>query len=119
MPRSQVASVANYDFGAPTAEAEVLRFQVRKGHGGNLPLTFENLDNADGEVTVQVSEDGASWADVGNAALVNAAVASKHEVNEVLNLRQGLDNYVRLQALGGVRMRMQVRHDASLQIRKI
>ena len=119
MPRSQVATVANYDFGAPAAEAVVLRFQVRKGHGGNLPLTFENLDAVAGEITVQVSDDDVTFADVGNAALVNAAVGAKQEVNEVLNLRQGKDNFVRVQALGGVRMRMQVRHDEALQIRLI
>lgn len=119
MPRSQVATVANYDFGAPQAEGVVLRFQVRKGHGGNLPLTFENLDVNDGEVTVQVSPDDSAWADVGNAALVNAAVGAKQEVNEVLNLRQGVDNFVRVQAVGAVRMRMQVRHDEALQIRQI
>lgn len=119
MPRSQVATVANYDFGAPAAEAVVLRFQVRVGHGGNLPLTFENLDDVDGEVTLQVSEDDATFVDVGNANLVNAAIPARQEVNEVLSLRQGKDNFVRVQALGGVRLRMQVRHDESLQIRQI
>jgi hypothetical protein len=119
MPRSQVASVANYDFGAPKAEGEVLRFALREGHGGNLPLTFENLALTDGEVTVQVSEDGTSFVDHDNADLVNLAVPAKHEVNDVMGLRQGKDNFVRLLAVGGIRMRMQVRRDANLQIRLI
>jgi hypothetical protein len=103
MPQSQVASVQNFDFGAPVVEGTVLKFRVH--HGGELALRFENTEGvADGEVTVQVSPDDSTWADTSVAnnleAVANVAIprAQKRDFN--ILLRQGLDSYVQVLALG-------------------
>jgi hypothetical protein len=123
MPQSQVAKRDVYDFGAPAAEAVVLKFRVPRG--GKLDLNFENSEGvADGEVTVQVSEDGVTYADTTAAAnlvaVANEAVqrGCRKSFAGVL-LREGLDNYMQVQALGGCRMNLQMVKDQNLEIVQI
>lgn len=121
MPQSQVAAVQNYDFGAPVVEAEVLRFSVKTG--GKLALRFENTEGeADGEVTVQVSDDNVTFADTAAENLVavaNEAIQRGTHKDYTILLRAGVDNYFRVQAAGGCRMVMQVRSDMDLGIEKL
>lgn len=112
MPKSQVAVIANYDFGAPAVEDEVLKFRVKGG--GKLGLRFENADGVnDVEVTVQVSADGSSWADTTAAANVvavaNESIQKRTFKDFTILLRQTQDAYMRVQAVGGARAVMQVR----------
>ena len=81
MPKSQVANVANFDFGAPAVAGEVLKFSVKQG--GKLTLRFENAEgSADFDVTVKISEDG--------TAFTNTAVATNGAavVGETIPQRQ-------------------------------
>ena len=122
MPQSQVAAVQNFDFGAPVAEAEVLKFRVV--HGGKLALRFENTEGeADGEVTVQVAPDGTTWADTTDAenlaAVANEAIPRAQYRDFTILLRQTEDAWFRVQAAGGCRMVMQARADMNLEIEKI
>lgn len=112
MPKSQVASIANYDFGAPAAEGVVLKFRVKGG--GKLGLRFENADGVnDVEVTVQVSPDDSTWSDTtaaGNiVAVANESIQKRTFKDFTILLRQGQDAYMRVQAVGGARAVMQVR----------
>jgi hypothetical protein len=119
MPASQIAKVQDFDFGAPAVEDEVLKFRVR--NGGKCTLRFENPEGvADGEVTVQVSDDGTTWADTTAAnnvtAVANEAIVRKEWKEYVVLLRQEKDAFMRVQAVGGTRLQMQVRADAKLEI---
>ena len=112
MPKSQVAVIANYDFGAPAVEAEVLKFRVKGG--GKLGLRFENADGVnDVEVTVQVSADGSSWTDTAATpnleAVANETIQKRTFKDFTILLREGADAYMRVQAVGGARAVMQVR----------
>ena len=121
MPRRQAAAVDVYDFGAPAAVATVLDFKVLQG--GKLDLCFENLEAPDLTVSVEVSEDGVTYA--ATTAADNLAVVTDEVVAGGCNkdftvlARQDLDNYVRVRALGGTRANMQVRPDGVLQSRQI
>jgi hypothetical protein len=122
MPQSQVAAVQNYDFGAPATEDEVLKFRVK--HGGELALRFEHVEgDTDGEVTVQVAPDGDTWADTTAAAnrvaIANAAIPIAQKRDYTILLRAEEDAWMRVQAVGGCRMVMQVRADMNLEIEKI
>lgn len=124
MPRTQVASIGTYDFGAPTAEGVVLQFRKKDGVGGRLQLTFENPEDsvANLEVTVQVGEDGTTWADTSAAnnltAIANQTIVRKaHRTYEML-LRT-IDNYFRVQAVGATRGILQMRGDQKLEITQI
>jgi hypothetical protein len=59
MPVSQVANVANYDFGAGSSLAQVLKFRVLKG--GKLVITFEAPEDTL-SVSAQVSADDSTYA---------------------------------------------------------
>ena len=122
MPASQIAKVDLYDFGAPAAEAVVLSFSVL--NGGKCTLRFENPEGvADGEVTVQVSDDGVTYADTSAAnnlvAVANEAIPQKQWKEYVILLRQTQDAFMRVQAVGGTRMQLQIRKDAKLEIVQI
>ena len=119
MPRSQVAVVEEYDFGAPVVEAQVLQFRAKKG--GIMDLRFENcVGDADVVVTVDVSADASAWANTTAAnngqAIVTETVLRRTVRDFTINLRQGLDNYVRVLASGGARANLQVRQDVGLEI---
>jgi len=119
MPASQVAKVQNFDFGAPAAEASVLKFQVRKG--GKCTLRFENPEGvADGEVTVQVSDDGTTWADMTAAnnltAVANVSIPRKQWREYVVLLRETKDAFMQVLAVGSTRLQMQIRADAKLEV---
>jgi hypothetical protein len=67
MPRTQVATVPVFDFGAPisgdpqTAEANrVLKFKVKDQQGGKLTIDVES-DEVPLNVSVLVSEDNVTW----------------------------------------------------------
>jgi len=117
MPARQIASVDNYDFGAPAVEAEVLQFEVLIG--GKLALTFVNEGESDLEVTVQVSADGSSWADTtaGNnlVAVANETIIPKTNKDYAIIARADVDLYLRVQAVDGVHGSLQVRPDAALR----
>ncbi len=121
MPRRQAAAVDVYDFGAPAAEATVLDFKVKQG--GKLDLMFENLEGNDLTVSVEVSEDGTSYAATtaanNLAAVTDEVIAAATNKDFTILARQDLDNYVRVLASGATRANMQVRPDGVLQIRQI
>ena len=118
MPQTQVAQVASYDFGAPAVVGTVLEFRARKG--GKLDLKFE-AENAAGPVTVtvQVSADGAVWADTtatdNGEAIVAVVVPPKQSREFTINLRETLDNRIRVQASGSARGQLQIRGTVDLE----
>jgi len=126
MPQAQIATMGNFDFRAPVAEAEVLRFRTKPNRSGKLTLLFENPDSANNlTVTVQVAPAGAdnvtpgSWADTSaanNLAAVATVVVEKRCRREAtILLRPGIDVWMRLQALGGGRGVLQIRGDDILE----
>lgn len=115
MPKSQVASVANFDFGAPAVAAEVLRFKVKQG--GKLAIKVENPEGvADAVVSLLVSEDGSSFAALvanENGEVVTDEAVVRRESREFnIYLRQGVDNYLQVTASGSTRVQFQIRGDA-------
>jgi len=128
MPRSQVATVANYDFGAPVsgnpltdAAARVLVFKAKDQAGGKLTLTVE-ADDAALAVSVLVSEDGATFAATtaaanGEAVTAEAVAALCNKTFEVV-LRAGKDKFFALGAVGGGRGRVQIR-ESQFEIVKV
>jgi hypothetical protein len=119
MPHTQVANVACFDFGAPAAQAVVLKFHAKRG--GKLTLRFENAEgSADVAVTAQVSVDDvpAHFANTSVAAngfaLVAESIPQKQYKEYQLFLRQGADNYLRILASGEARCQLQIRGDAIL-----
>lgn len=121
MPRTQTANVGNYDFGAPVAEGVPLKFAAR--NGGRLTARFENYGDSDLTVTLQVSADDSTYADTAatpNGSAVADEVIPPRQYREFqINLREGQDNYLRLQALGGVRGLLQLRGDEALIVDQI
>lgn len=120
MPGTQVATIGTYDFGAPATEAVVLSFRTKKDQGGKLELLFTNDDGAaTGTVTVQVSANGSSYSDTTAAANLTAvadkAIAPKITMAYTVLLRRGTDLYMRVQAVGGCRMGLQIRGDDILE----
>lgn len=123
MPRTQTANVGNYDFGAPVAEGVALKFKTRDNQGGRLTARFENYGDSDLTVTVQVSADDSTYADTavatnGNAVADEVVPPRQHREFEFF-LRAGQDNYMRVQALGGVRGLLQLRGDEILIVDQI
>jgi hypothetical protein len=111
MPKTQVAHVQNYDFGAPVSQAEVLKFSVEVG--GKRSLHFEAIGDNPITVTVQVSPDGSSWSNT-SAANNNTAVVSEVLPAGVwkeyqVNLRAGKDTFMRVLASGADRCQLQIR----------
>tara|TARA_R100001086_G_scaffold236587_2_gene160108 strand:+ start:216 stop:590 length:375 start_codon:yes stop_codon:yes gene_type:complete len=121
MPRSQTANTGVYGFGAPVTESDVLTFRVRKG--GRLTLRVENYGDTALGYTVQVSPDNSSWADTASAtngdAVADESCPARQYREHQINLRDGQDNFVRLQASGGVRGELQIRGDNILEIDRL
>lgn len=118
MPSMQSANVATYDFGAPVTEDVVLKFRVRELQGGKLDFLFENTSERDLEVTVQVSADDSSWSDTSEVANLTVPAKARSDAKTIL-MRQDKDKYVRIQAVGGTRGRVQIRPDSLLDIVRI
>lgn len=126
MPQSQTASMGNYDFRAPVAEAEVLRFRTQPNKSGKLTLLFENPESDNSiTVTLQVAPAGAdnvtpgSWADTSAAnnlvAVADLVVQPRTQRDAAILIRPGVDAWVRLQASGGGRGILQIRGDDILE----
>ena len=122
MPKSQVAAVSNFDVGAPLEEAVVLKWKLRNFHGGKVTFRFEHAAG-DGTplVSVQVSEDGASFIDTtatdNLAAVVDEAIPPLQNKEFVVGLRSGEDNFVQVLASGGdARLHVQVRGHEILDV---
>jgi hypothetical protein len=121
MPRSQVAAVDTFDFGAPLTEDTVLEFKVR--HGGKLSFRFEVASEAENDVTVtvQVSADGSSYsdsaADTNLVAIADEVVAAggTKDFADFL-LREDEDKFMRILAVGGSRANVQIRGGSLLDI---
>lgn len=115
MPRSQVATVANFDFGAPASATQVLKFRALRG--GKLDLRIE-ADNDALVVSAEVSADGTIWsattADNNTTAITSAAIPAKQERDYVLTLRDTLDAFLRFTASGRGRGRVQIRGGESM-----
>jgi transposase-like protein len=116
MPRTQTANTGVYDFGAPVTEGVPLRFKARQG--GRLTVRMENYGDSTLTCTLQVSADGTSYADTTVAAngdaVADEAIPARQFREFQIFLRQGQDNYMRLQAVGGVRGQLQIRGDEAL-----
>ena len=121
MPRTQVANIGTYGFGAGVTENAPLTFSVRQG--GRLSLRFENQGDRALEVTAQVSADGTTWADTAatpnGTAIANQSIPVRTFKEFSINLRQGQDNFFRIQSVGGVRGELQVRGDEILQVKTV
>lgn len=118
MPRLQTAQVANFDFGAPAAAAEVLRFNARQG--GKLHGVISNLGDTDLTVSVQVSKDNATFAATTVAnnlqAVTGLVIPARQSRDILLNLRQGQDQFIKVLGAGGVRGELQLRDDCHLDV---
>lgn len=117
MPKSQVANVANFDFGAPAVDGEVLKFSVKRG--GKLTLRFENAEgSADFAVTAKVSPDGAVFTNTAvatnGAIIVGETIPQKQYREFQIFLREGVDAYLQITAVGEARGQLQIRGDAIL-----
>ena len=120
MPASQVANIAVFGFGAPTATGTVLQFRKKPDASGKLVLKFENADGVnDLTVSVETSENNSSWnaTTAGNnlAAVTNVSVPKRTSKETTILLRRGLDLYVRVRASGGAKGELQIRGDAILE----
>jgi hypothetical protein len=124
MPRSQVANVAQYDVGAPSVEDTVLKWKLRHFSGGKVTFRFEHAevedDANDITVSVQVSDDDASYvdttaADNGEAVVDEVIGVGTYREFEV-NLRPGQDNFVAVLASGGGRLHVQTREGGILDV---
>ena len=118
MPKSQVANVENYEFGAPLVEAQVLKFAVHQGGKAQLRFLAQESDN-DITVSVQVSPDDSSWSDTtandNGEAVVDEAIKRQTYLDYTVNLREGVDKYMRILASGAARGQMQMRQDCKME----
>jgi hypothetical protein len=124
MPRTQVANIGTYGFGAGVTENAPLTFSVRRG--GRLTVRAENQNEPNTTalaVTLQVSADGTTWADTTAAAnttaVADVSIPARQYREWQISLRQGQDNFFRLQAVGGGRGELQIRGDEILQIKTV
>jgi len=124
MPRTQVANIGTYGFGAGVSENAPLTFAVRRG--GRLTVRVENQNEPSTTaltVTLQVSADNSTWADTTAAAnttaVADVSVPARQYREWQISLRQGQDLFFRLQAAGAGRGEMQVRGDEILQIKTV
>jgi len=137
MPKSQVAAVSNYDVNFPVGAAAAdqvvaLKLRSRFGRGGKVTIRIEPTSSfggqnedaeSDVEVTVQVSEDGVTFANTtaannGVAVVDEAVVALTHKEFEI-GLRQGKDVFVQVKGRGitrGARVHIQVRGNEDLDL---
>lgn len=137
MPKSQVAAISNYDVNFPVGAAaadqvEALVLRTRFGRGGKVTFRIEPTSNfggqnedpeSDVEATIQVSEDGITFVDTtatdNGAAVVDEAIQALTHGEFEINLRQGLDNFVRVKGRGvtrGARVHVQVRGNEMLDL---
>ena len=117
MPQSQIATVANFDFGSPSVNGEVLKFRVKQG--GKLSLCFENaVGSNDITVSANTSVDGVTFSATSTVAngeaIVNEVVGQRQTREFTLFLREGADNYLQITASGEARGLLQIRGDAIL-----
>ena len=124
MPRTQVANIGTYGFGAGVTENAPLTFSVRRG--GLLTIRDENQNEPQTGpivVTLQVSADGTTWADTAATpnltAVADVSIPARQYREWQVRLRQGQDNFLRLQASGGGRGELQIRGDEILQIKTV
>ena len=122
MPKSQVASVSNFDVGVPLVEAVILKWKLRFFHGGKLTFRFEHAaGDATPQVSIQVSEDGSSFVDTtatdNLAAVVDEAIPPLQNKEFEVGLRSGEDNFVQIVAFGGdARLHIQLRGHEILDV---
>jgi len=118
MPKTNVASVQNYDFGAPVALATVLKFRVKKP--GDLDIRLELVDAVnDMAIVGAVSDDDVTYTTTtvnDNRAIINETVQAKCSQSWNIGLRAEKDLYLRFQASGGARGQLQIRGSAQLEI---
>jgi hypothetical protein len=116
MPRRQTALRSNYEFGAPATLAPVAYFQVKRG--GQLQMHFESDSGSPLVVTVQVAPDNATWATTTAAANLTAingvAIVGNAAYDANILLRQGQDNYLRIEASGPGRLIVEMGGDENL-----
>jgi len=124
MPRTQVANIGTYGFGAGVTENAPLTFSVRRG--GRLTVRAENQNEPSTgaiAVTLQVSADNSSWADTTAAAnttaVADVSIPARQYREWQISLRDGQDKFFRLQAVGGGRGELQIRGDEILQIKTV
>lgn len=133
MPGTQIATMGNFDFGAPATEGEVLRFLVKHKQGGKLILTFENPSGGANDITVSVEVappvndppgDGqvlapdtfvATTAANNLAAITDLLVAKNTTREATILLRPGIDVFMRVTAAGASRGILQIRGDDILE----
>lgn len=119
MPLSQTASVSVFDFGAPAATADVLKFAVKESEGGKLELLFENPSDVVITVSALVSSDNSTYTATTAAenlsVITNVSVPARATRSFPVLLRRGTDKYFKVTASGGGRMQLQVRGDAVLE----
>lgn len=129
MPQKQVAAVSVYDVNAPAVAATVLVLRQRFARGGKVLFNFrpttsfgghdETAEN-DATVSLEVSDDGTTF--VATTAAANLAVVTDEVVGALtertfeIALRQGVDNFVRVVALGGTRLQIQVSPNHDLEL---
>lgn len=111
MPINQVATVANYDFGAPVVEAQVLKFRVRENQGGVISASVENYGDTDLVVTVKSSPDDVTYTNELGAVTVKGRTAKDF----TFLVNASTDVFVKIMASGGVRGCVQMRGDSILE----
>lgn len=102
MPRSQTATVPNYEFGRSPTNGDSLRWRAKRGvrlqgkveaHDAGLTYTFET------------SPDGTTWSALTVAkqgqVLTDVAVVNNGVSDFSINLRQDIDVFLRMKSTGG------------------
>lgn len=125
MPQAQVAQGSFYDFGAPAASGQVLKFKVRPNAGGVLDFTFEAPD-ADADVTVSVQTAETTAGDPGDFAATTSGKHGAAITSEVIKprtnrtfrivLRPGVDKWVRVLASGSDRCGVRIGGNEKLEM---
>lgn len=121
MPKTQIANIGHYPFGAGITENAPLTWRVRQGC--RLTVRAENNSDRAIAVTLQVSADGSSWSDTAatpnGTAVADVSVPVRQHREWQVNLRQGQDLWFRLQAVGGGQGNLQIRGDENLEIHSV
>lgn len=121
MPRTQVANIGTYAFGAGVTANQPLLFSVRRG--GRLTVRLENQGDVAMTATLQVSADNTTFAATtaaANTTAVSAVSVPARQYREYqISLREGQDKFFRLSVSGGVRGEMQVRGDEILDVKTV
>lgn len=123
MPRTQVANIGTYAFGAGVTATNPLLFTVRRG--GRLTVRLENQGDSALTATLQVSatnvnDDFTATTAAANTTAVSAVSVPARQYREYqISLREGTDKFLRLRVSGGVRGEMQVRGDEILDVKTV